>query len=75
MAGKANRKHGRNKTRSLAQARYRAELRWERNKSRRVKREEARQSACKAVRSLAANAGEPRPRDVCRRIRAMRRAS
>lgn len=72
MAGKTNRKHGRNKSRDPAMARYRAESRWVRNKARRVAREEARQSSCKAVRSLAANAGEPKPRDVCRRIRIMR---
>lgn len=69
MAGKTNRKHGRNKTRSPAQARYRSELRWERNKARRVSHEAARQSACKAVRSLAENAGVLRPHDISRRVR------
>lgn len=69
-----NKKHGVTK-RKPAQVRYTAERRWERNKARRVEREAARQSACKSVRSLAANAGEARPRDVSRRVRKLRRAA
>lgn len=69
MASKnGNKKHGRTR-KSSAHVRYTAERRWERNKARRVAAESARQSACKAVRSLAANAGEPKVRDVSRRVR------
>lgn len=73
--GKKNRKHGRNARRDPAMDRYRAEARWGRNKARRIEREAARQSACKAVRSLAENAGEPRPHDISRRVRKLRRAA
>lgn len=72
--GKKNRKHGRNKARSPAMARYRADERRARNKRHRVEREAARQSACKSVRSLAANAGEKKPHDISRRIRKLRAA-
>lgn len=47
-----NKKHSTTK-RKASQVRYTAERRWETNKARRVAREMARQSACKAVRSLA----------------------
>ena len=68
MASKnGNKKHGRTK-KSAAQVRYTTERRWERNKARRIAAEAARQSACKAIRSLAANAGE-KVRDVSRRVR------
>lgn len=74
MAANGNKKHGTTK-RKPSQVRYTAERRWEANKKRRVEREAARQSECKAVRSLAENAGEKRPRDVSRRVRAMRRVA
>lgn len=73
--GKKNRKHGRNKARDPSMARYRADARRAKNKQRRVEREASRQSACKSVRSLAANAGEPRPHDVSRRVRKLRAAA
>jgi hypothetical protein len=74
MAANGNKKHGTVK-RSANQVRYTAERRWESNKRRRVEREAARQSACKSVRSLAANAGEKKPHDISRRVRKARAAA
>ncbi|HZF98267.1 MAG TPA: hypothetical protein VEY92_08505 [Pseudoxanthomonas sp.] len=74
MAANGNKKHGTIK-KSASQIRYTAERRWEANKRRRVERESARQSLCKAVRSIAANADELGIRDISRRVRAARRAA
>jgi hypothetical protein len=69
MAGKANRKHGHNKRKPSGQ-RYTNEMRWERNKRRKVEKSAAFQSACKAVRSLAK---DDKPiKDMGRRVRAYR---
>jgi len=73
MASNGNKKHGTTK-RKAAQQRYTAERRWETNKTARIVAEQAWQSACKAVRSLAKNAGE-KVKDVSRRVRKMRRGS
>ena len=66
MAGKTNRKHGRNK-RKPSNQRYTHEMRWERNKKRNIEKSAAYQSACKSVRSLAK---DDKPiKDVSRRVR------
>lgn len=71
--GKKNRKHGRQK-KSPAMLRYRESQRWGLNKQRRVEKEKRRQSACKAVRSLACDEG-PKLHDVSRRVRIARRVA
>lgn len=69
MAGKTNRKHGRNKSKASCQ-RYTNEMRWEKNKKRAIAKSDAFQSACKAVRSLAK---DDKPiKDISRRVRAYR---
>jgi hypothetical protein len=59
MAGKTNRKHGRNKTRSPAMARYRAEGRMEKNRKLRANRQ-ARIEAAHAAKRLAVTAKRKR---------------
>ena len=46
--GKKGRKIGHNKSRSLAMARYRSELRWERNKARKIETNQRREVAARA---------------------------
>lgn len=71
MASNGNKKHGRNKKRHLSSMRYTETKRWDTNKNRRIAKEKRRQSACKAVRSLA---GTVFVRDVSRRVRKAARA-
>lgn len=59
MAGKTNRKHGRNKTRSLSMARYRAEGRRDKNRKLRAKRQ-GKIEAAHAAKRLAVTAKRKR---------------
>lgn len=65
--GKKNRKVGKSK-RKPTRARYLAEKGWERNKTRRIAKEKARQSACAKARQC-----DDLPSGIQRRIRIMRR--
>lgn len=69
---KANR--NKNSTSSMVR---KAQLRWERNKKRRIAKEASRQSWCRKARAAAEAAGEnPKSvRDVSRRVRILKRSA
>lgn len=66
--GKKNRKFGHNATRSISQARYRAEMRWLRNKKRAIEREAKRQDLYAEARAIF-----PERRDLTRAVRQIKR--
>jgi len=70
QGGKKNRKHNRNRERSHSMNRYKAEMRWMKNSTRRIKKQKNREAQCAAAR-----AAYPDRKDISRAIRQLRRAS